>query len=744
MTTLFNALLFVIDLLIISFYIIKSYNMNDEVGKRLGRVFIGCFCVVITYGLTFLIHVPIVMSVLHSLYFISIDWMLWFLILFVDYYIKHPVNKVLHHITVIYLIFDTVILTINPWTNIAMGYTVIQFHGYEILDYIPKVLYNMHLLFDYIIIIYMMHNLVEQAVKLPAHYKMKPIMLVCTMGSVIIVNSLFILLNRTPVDYSVFIYGIGVIVTYHFIKEYIPAKLVSEVKSVVDDSLYDATAVYDMEGRLLTSNAVAKEIFELSENDDLERLLRYLGDFHDGDELEFDGKYFEIHRLDSYDDHGLLIASAFVGHDVTLRRKSMEEVHRMAIYDALTESYNKNGFMSACRECDTLNKSALVVLGVQNFKGVNNLYGNVFGDKVLKSVASELKEFHKMFGIIYGRTAEGKFAILVKKEFVKDFLYHFEYINVHLSDSVEIRMNLYLGYTYVTGDVILERVYEQSNMAASRAKEKFTSRIVEYTEELDRDLMYKQSLVMDLERAIEENEFFFVIQPLIDAKSKKVHGGEALARWKHHKYGLISPVTFIPLFEENGFIARLDVNIWEQVIATLRQMQDEDQYHGYLSINVSQIDVESLHVVDILNDLCAKYSVEHEFIHVEITESILAADAAGFKRTMQDLANEGYVIVIDDFGSGYSFLNMMSDMDFDEIKMDMKFMIHASSHKSSIVIPAIAHMIHELGCTLVIEGVETEEQEEMALKAEGDIFQGFLYSKPIAVEDFREYVKEHS
>lgn len=240
----------------------------------------------------------------------------------------------------------------------------------------------------------------------------------------------------------------------------------------------------------------------------------------------------------------------------------------------------------------------------------------------------------------------------------------------------------------------------------------------------------------DIVSALENGELQLYVQPKVDMRAGRVIGGEALVRWKHPEKGLVPPGEFIPVLEKNGFIINVDEYIWEKVFAYLGKLRKEGRTLIPVSINVSRLHAYDEKLTETLLRLREEYDVLPEYVPLELTESAFLEDEVGMYRRMESLRERGFLVSMDDFGTGYSTMNMLKNQTLDEIKIDREFIRDLEKDKSQIIIRNTIAMLQQLGVHIVIEGVETEEQKEFLLGCNCTDVQGFLFYRPMPVEEF--------
>ena len=243
---------------------------------------------------------------------------------------------------------------------------------------------------------------------------------------------------------------------------------------------------------------------------------------------------------------------------------------------------------------------------------------------------------------------------------------------------------------------------------------------------------------------IENKQFKIFYQPKHDAFTEKVKGAEALVRWIHPELGFINPADFIPVFERNGFISELDRYIVEVVCSDLRRLLDEGKEVVPISVNVSQVDFDHTNLTNYLEEIVDSYSIPHNLIHFEVTESANASDIRRKMAAVYSFKEKGFHVELDDFGVGYSSLSTLGELPIDVMKIDMSLISNIMEPKYNTVLNSILLVANGLGISAVAEGVETKEQLEklrdMCQEKIDLLIQGFYYAKPMPLEDFEQYI----
>ncbi|MBO5487678.1 MAG: EAL domain-containing protein, partial [Eubacterium sp.] len=254
-----------------------------------------------------------------------------------------------------------------------------------------------------------------------------------------------------------------------------------------------------------------------------------------------------------------------------------------------------------------------------------------------------------------------------------------------------------------------------------------------------KQMLHEQEIENDMERALEARQFSVYIQPKYDVRDAKIVGGEALVRWIHPSKGMVPPGDFISIFEKNGFIIRLDYYVWEETCKVLSELKKKGLGGKPVSINVSRAHFYGVDLQEKLQELIAKYELSPDELELEITETICAEDPDIIYKKIRELQEAGFKVAMDDFGSGYSSLNMLKEMPLDIIKMDLKFLDGGDNEeKSRNILQTLITLAQSLKLSVVVEGVETKEQTEFLQRIGSFYAQGYYFSRPVDCKTYEE------
>ncbi|MBR1821629.1 MAG: EAL domain-containing protein [Clostridia bacterium] len=419
-------------------------------------------------------------------------------------------------------------------------------------------------------------------------------------------------------------------------------------------------------------------------------------------------------------------------------RQIIQDVER----DALTGLYTRGFFFEYCRRLPTPadgERRDVIAVDVDHFRLVNEVYGKGFGDELLGAVAEGIREVaHDGFGIGC-RGDVDLFYLLLDQRDDYEAIYNHLMERVHAlgrQTNVRLRMGVYRG---VEAARPLEWYCVAAKAACDTIRGNYARTVVVYDDTLHERELYNERLIADMENAIAEKQFIVYYQPKYDIRgdAPKLYSAEALVRWIHPELGFISPGAFIPLFEENGLISKLDDYVWRQAAAQIRDWRDRLGVDLPVSVNLSRMDFFDVHLKDRLLAIVAENGISVNNFVLEVTESAYSQNMDQMLKTVGELREAGFHIEMDDFGSGYSSLNMLCVMPIDALKIDMKFVRNvANSATGYRMVELVIDMARALGVPAIVEGVEDEAQYRLMKQVGCDIIQGYYFSKPVDAANF--------
>lgn len=422
-----------------------------------------------------------------------------------------------------------------------------------------------------------------------------------------------------------------------------------------------------------------------------------------------------------------------------IQKKEFELLQKKVQRDDVTGLYNRAYFYKIMQERiqETKEEMCIVSMDISNFKVVNELHGMNVGDRLLKEVGTQIKKLGENHNMISARFMSDHFYMgIAKSEFDK---IDFPRIFKTFLEGIDIRV-VYGVYQVVDENISVNIMCDRAREAVRDKNYRYIEYIHFYNDSERRQALMEKKIEDEMEQALEECQFYVVIQPKYDAKKNQIVGGEALVRWQHPKKGSISPGAFIPVFEKNGFIIQLDYFIWAETCRLQAQMKQKGITTVPISINVSRIHFYSSELRNKLRELIQEYGLEPSDIELEITESVCGEKSGNIIDIIKELQADGFQIAMDDFGSGYSSLNMLKEMPVDIIKMDMAF-LGGEEKKSRVILKALIEMAQIMELKVVVEGVELLSQVEFLSQFENCYMQGYYYSRPVTSDVFETMLK---
>lgn len=414
--------------------------------------------------------------------------------------------------------------------------------------------------------------------------------------------------------------------------------------------------------------------------------------------------------------------------------------------DELTGLYSRTAFFDHARKLIHSHESGFYVMScydIDHFKLINDQYGNNKGDEVLKGIAAIFLEgFSQARGIV-SRIMADNFAILYPRSFMDSPEIEEIRRKASVLDGSIIPLTFSVG-RYFVDDITMEpsAMYDRAMIAKECVKGRYDEHIAVYDEDMRNRIISEREIIGEMKQALVEKQFEVWYQPQFNHMSGLMIGAEALVRWRHPMKGLISPAQFIPIFERNGFIYEIDQYVWEQVCIFLRSMLDSGKQMVPVSVNVSRYDFFRSDIIEVLSGFIQKYNIPADMLRLEITESAFATSSEQIIYVVKQLKEIGFIIEIDDFGSGYSSLNILKDVPADVIKLDMRFLEgEENTDKGGNILESVVRMARWISMTVIAEGVERAEQADF-LKSIGCYYiQGYLYTKPLPREEFQKAIQ---
>ena len=417
-------------------------------------------------------------------------------------------------------------------------------------------------------------------------------------------------------------------------------------------------------------------------------------------------------------------------------------------YDRLTGLFSKEYFYQKVLErlnSDPQGEYSIVCSNIENFKMYNDGYGLEAGDRLLKHLAEKIQAHTGPDGLC-GRFGADRFLML--KERSRELQDRELFLRDELEGRRCIHENVVLKwgvYPITDRSVPVQQMCDRAFLASGSIRGQYNRQLAVYDERLRDQLLREKVITESMETALAEHQFTVYFQPKYSLKTNTLAGAEALVRWIHPKWGFMSPGDFIPLFEKNGFITQLDRYVWEQTCVALSRWQKLGYPPLAVSVNVSRADIYQADLPQTLSGLIRKYGLKPEQLHLELTESAYTENPNQILATVDQLRGLGFLVEMDDFGSGYSSLNMLNQMKLDILKLDMKFIqTETAKPADQGILRFIISLARWLNLSVVAEGVETREQLERLRDVGCDYVQGYYFAKPMPAQQFEELLEANA
>ena len=436
----------------------------------------------------------------------------------------------------------------------------------------------------------------------------------------------------------------------------------------------------------------------------------------------------------------------------SVQERRISEMQQIIDIDQLTGLLTQKTFLQQLPSLISENNHTryyIVYLDIASFKLINELFNMETGDTILKTAASYFNTIIGKRGIATHLAADA-FALLLPDELLDmDLL-------LQGLDAMMHSLSIYRTITFYAGIYPIDNIYlspekmlDRAHLAMVSARKLQTKRYMVYDDELKTRLKEEQMIAKEMEPALLSGQFFVKFQPIYeiaaDVSQAQAIAGEALLRWQHPHQGIISPKKFIPVFEKNGFISRIDRYAWEQACHFLSRQNDWGLTVTPVSINISHVNFYDVSFVDYLQRLLRKYDLKPWMLWLELTEKSYTHSPEQFLKTLRRLKSCGFQIIMDAFGSNFSSVKLLQNLSVDTIKIDLRsFYNQSETHRADIILASIIDMAEKLGIKVIIEGVETKELSEKMLHMGCHTMQGFYFSKPLTSDNYIEFLSHDS
>lgn len=703
------------------------------------------------------------LEILHALVMIVESW-IWYLFLRYAYERFHAwkTNRRKQNIVSVSLILvDNILLLVNAFTGMLFEFKEVTF-GDKIYVQTEWTWFSvLHLLGCTFISVSVVIIMVRKALTVARVYRIR-----YSVSSVMFaVGTLLVLVGRLMSGninlFSVFFVSVGIMGNYYLYFQY-PLLRASRMKTFAINNMADPVLMFDYNNHLQVYNDAAERMLGIYPYYTLESYVKdnelgYTIEIHEKRQKKnreftrtkvINTRTYLIHGRELWDHKDRFVGFLVVYTDITGQERLKDEATLYATRDQLTGLWNRDYFFEIATKTIMENPKEeflMIASDIYHFKLFNEILGTSTGDDLLLAFAQAYREHYKRMWV-FSRIAADRFALLIpKSDFKEEAL--LKIVNDILDrKNYSLKVHCYIGvYEVVDKGIGVESMYDRAFMALESLKGDLHKHIAYYHEEILNERIHETTTLDELDRALLNDEFVIYLQPQIDVWTDAVISAEALIRWNKPGRGIVPPGEFIPIFENNGMIAKLDYYVWELACRQLAKWKAEGHTERSISVNISAKDFYLTDLYESITGLVQKYQINPTSLKLEITETAFVLDVKKQMELVRRLQEYGFIIEIDDFGSGYSSLNNLKEIMADMLKMDLKFFEKTGdSNRAEKIVTSVIKLANDLGMPVIAEGVETAEDVEVIKAAGCQIVQGYFYAKPMSVEDFEVFVSERS
>jgi diguanylate cyclase (GGDEF)-like protein len=463
--------------------------------------------------------------------------------------------------------------------------------------------------------------------------------------------------------------------------------------------------------------------------------------------VHIQGKTYLIHGKEQWDPEGRYCGVFMVYDDITDQENMKDEATYYATHDKLTGLWNRDYFFEMVEKVlgDNPDTTFLMLASdIAQFKLFNEILGIRAGSELLLSFSEAYRKVRKA-NWVFSRFEEDRFALLIPKEDYNEKRFLDYCHKVYEQSHFSLEVHNFIGvYEIVNPRLKPEFMYNRAFLALESIRGNLQKEVAYYDEKIRARRLAERLTVDELEHALKDEEFVIYIQPQIDSRNNHVIGGETLVRWISPKRGMVPPSEFVPMFEKNGMITKMDYHVWELACRQLAKWKAEGKEDRSLSINISAKNFYLNDLYERITGLVERYGVDPQRLKLEITETAFVLDVKKQMALVKRLQQYGFLVEMDDFGSGYSSLNSLKDISIDILKLDMKFFEESETpRRSEKIIASMVGLANSLAIPVIAEGVEKKEQIDFLNQVGCHVVQGYYFSKPMSVEQYEIFMQTH-
>ena len=745
------AVIYILLIAILGLFGVISRRSTKAIGLAVSYLCFS-FIVPIAGNLVIVLSQNEILSTIGSYtYFIGMDLMAFSLFDFTLAYcnISWKGNKKIYFIYAI-LTLDILQYLFNPFTGHAFGMEGTIVDGAPYYRLVPYLGQTLHRITVYFAFASSLGIFVVKAIRVPRIYAEKYYIILFTMVIAAAWQTYYIF-SRTPIDRSMVGLAVCAMLIFYFSLFFRPFRLLDRMLANIASKIPEAIFFFDANNRCIWVNRNAKMLVEVKSDNlesvqqQLESMFKNLGEGQDNWSVRQpvgsgkDARYFSLERHLVFDSRNKKVGSFLNIRDNTADvLRHQREIYE-ATHDKLTGLFTKEHLFNVIKSTVATNKDtsySIAYFDIKDFKMVNDIFGSEMGDNVLKRVANWIIQ-NASDGWIYGRLGGDAFGICyptasARQDIAEQRLAKFVISNGSIDQHILIHVGI---YRVNDPSIDVSIMFDRAHLAQRSIKNEYNMHIAVYDDNMRNHVLWDQKISAELEKGIQERQIVPYLQPIVDNRGIII-GAEALVRWIHPEEGFLPPFKFIPVFEKNGMIAEVDKYIWRCACEILASWTNE-KAKFFISVNISPKDFYFMDVFAEITALVQEFKIDPSRLRIEITETVMMTEAESRMAILKKFRENGFIVEMDDFGSGYSSLNQLKDMPLDVLKIDMKFLSKAEDNqRAETILRNVLRLSSDLGLFSLTEGVETEDQYNMLNKMGCNLFQGYYFAKPMSVHDY--------
>lgn len=662
---------------------------------------------------------------------------------------------------IVILVIDNILLFMNAFTEMffEFQYTNVGNSIYVHAEWSP--FFIIHWCVCILIMVLISVVMFRKALQVAQIYRGRYVIGSCCFVAGVILECVSRYISDNMNMWTVILVSFGIMAYYYMYFIY-PTMKINRMKSYAIQNMSEPVLMFDYNNNLHVYNITAAKMLGVSYGYPMEKYIQENELYYTMEEPEkmsdtnreftrtkiISGRTYLIHGQELRDEKGKFVGTLIIYSDITGQEKLKDEVVLYATRDQLTGLWNRDYFFEMAEKTIRENPDEefiMIASDIYHFKMFNEILGTRMGDDLLLAIAQGYREVSKRLWV-FSRVSGDRYGLLMPKSDFHEESFLRVVHEIFNRKHYELKVHCYIGvYEIRDKSIGTESMYNRAFMALESIKGDLQKEIAYYHEEILKKRIFETTTLDELDRALLNDEFVIYLQPQLDIKNKQVVNAEALIRWNKPNRGIVMPSEFIAIFEHNGMIAKLDYHVWELACRQLAAWKEAGYEERTLSVNISAKDFYLSDLYESITGLVDKYKINPRNLKLEITETAFVLDVKKQMELVRKLQAYGFIIEIDDFGSGYSSLNSLKNICVDVLKLDMKFFEKTDeTDRAERIVRSVVKLANELGMPVIAEGVENQDDLEMLERVGCQIVQGYYFSKPLSVADYEEFLQNYS